>query len=168
MFDPAYIAVAIRHSNYVHRVTSEVGVSFLSPIFLVVQIQLVQFQKLINVGPAFNSRLYKYDLLYILDSNLPAKKLLLGIQYSTFIELFTKTHDCVRPCKTQESAIVIFCKTLFTLFSLSLCKKILNFGLLHLNLHNQYLMTAVFFILVFKFFSIIRLIQRHCTLFVYA
>ena len=42
MFAPAYIAVAIRHSNYVHRVTSEVGVSFLSPIFLVVQIQLVQ------------------------------------------------------------------------------------------------------------------------------
>ena len=41
-FDPA-----IRHSNYVHRVTSEVGVSFLSPIYLVVQIQLVQ----LLVGP---------------------------------------------------------------------------------------------------------------------
>ena len=93
------------------------------------------FQKLINVGPAFIPD-YRVNLFYILDSNLPAKKLLLGIHYLTFIEHFTKTHDCVRPCKTQESAIVIFCKTLFTLFSLSLSKKILNFRLLHLNLHN--------------------------------
>ena len=28
MFDPAYIALPIRHSSYVHRVTLEVAVSF--------------------------------------------------------------------------------------------------------------------------------------------
>ena len=88
-----------------------------------------------NVGPAFLPD-YRVNLLHILDSNLPAKKLLLGIQYSTFIEHITKTHDCVRPCKAKDSAIVIFCETLFILFSLPLCKEHLNFGLLHLNLHN--------------------------------
>ena len=56
--------------------------SFFPPSVLV-------FQKLINVGPAFIPD-YRVNLLYILDSNLPAKKLLLGNQYSTFIEHITK------------------------------------------------------------------------------
>jgi hypothetical protein len=32
MFDPEYIALAIRPSSYVHRVTSEVAVSFLPEV----------------------------------------------------------------------------------------------------------------------------------------
>ena len=32
IFDPAYIAVAIRPNSYVHRVTSEVAVSFLPEV----------------------------------------------------------------------------------------------------------------------------------------
>ena len=71
------------------------------------------------VGPAFIPD-YRVNLLYILDSNLPAKKLLLGIQYSTFIEQITK-HIHTWSCKALWGPGLNCCQFLKNamLFSLS-------------------------------------------------